>query len=57
MFEYEPKISNGLLKMNNVVLTPHTASATEEARAKMAEVAAHNIIEALEGRVPPNLIK
>ena len=43
--------------MNNVVLTPHTASATEETRAKMAEVAAQNIIEALEGRVPPNLIK
>ena len=26
--------------MDNVVLTPHTASATEEARSKMAEVAA-----------------
>lgn len=57
VFEFEPKISKGLLKLDNVVLTPHTASATEEARAKMAEVAAQNIIEALEGRVPPNLIK
>ena len=50
------KISKGLFKLDNVVLTPHTASATEEARSKMAEVAAQNIIEALEGRIPPNLI-
>ena len=56
VFEFEPKISKGLLKLDNVVLTPHTASATEEARSKMAEVAAQNIIEALEGRVPPNLV-
>ena len=57
VFEFEPKITKGLMKMENVVLTPHTASATEEARAKMSEVAAQNIIEALEGRIPPNLIK
>ena len=57
VFENEPKISKGFFKMDNVVLTPHTASATEEARSKMAEVAAQNIIEALEGRIPPNLIK
>ena len=57
VFEFEPKISKGLLKLDNVVLTPHTASATEETRSKMAEVAARNIIEALEGRIPPNLIK
>ncbi len=57
VFENEPKITKGLLKLDNVVLTPHTASATEEARSKMAEAAAQNIIEALEGRVPPNLVK
>ena len=57
VFENEPKISKGLFKMDNVVLTPHTASATEETRSKMAEIAAQNIIEALEGRTPPNLIK
>src|SRR3989338_4805829 len=56
VFENEPKISKGLLKLDNVVLTPHTASATEEARSKMAETAAQNIIEALEGRVPSNLV-
>jgi len=46
-----------LLKLENVVLTPHTASATIEARTKMSEVAATNIIEALEGRTPPNLVQ
>lgn len=57
VFEFEPNISKGFLKLDNVVLTPHTASATEEARSKMSEVAARNIIEALEGRIPPTLIK
>lgn len=56
VFEFEPKVSRELLKLDNVVLTPHAASATEETRAKMAEVAAKNIIEALEGRIPPNLV-
>ena len=57
VFENEPKVEPGLLKLNNIILTPHIASATEETRNKMAELAAHNIIEALEGRVPPNLVK
>ena len=57
VFENEPKVEPGLLKLNNVILTPHIASATEETRNAMAELAAKNIIEALEGREPPNLVK
>lgn len=57
VFENEPKVESGLLKLNNVILTPHIASATEETRGKMAELAAKNIIEALEGREPPNLVR
>ncbi len=57
VFENEPKIEPGLLKLNNIILTPHIASATEETRNAMAELAAKNIIEALEGRTPPNLVK
>ncbi len=57
VFENEPKIEPGLLKLNNIILTPHIASATEETRNKMAELAAKNIIEALEGRMPPNIVK
>ena len=57
VFENEPKLTPGLTKLDNVILTPHIASATEETRSKMAELASQNIIEALEGRIPPNLVK
>ncbi len=56
VFEHEPEINPELFTLENVVLTPHTASGTEEARNKMAVVAATNIIETLEGRTPPNLV-
>ncbi len=52
VFEYEPKISSALKKMDNVILTPHIASATKEARDNMARMAATSIIEALEGKIP-----
>ena len=54
VFEAEPKLTPGMAELENIVITPHTASATEETRGKMGEVAAHNIIETLEGRTPPN---
>jgi glyoxylate reductase len=57
VFENEPELAPGLADLDNVVLTPHIASATLETRNKMAEMAAANIIEALEGRTPPNLVK
>ncbi len=57
VFEFEPKVTQGLLDLDNIILTPHIASATEETRAKMSELAATNIIEALEGRTPPNILK
>lgn len=50
VFEQEPKMAPGLAELDNVVLTPHTASATEETRNAMSELAAKNIIEVLEGR-------
>ncbi|MCX6813809.1 MAG: D-glycerate dehydrogenase [Candidatus Azambacteria bacterium] len=57
VFEFEPKITPELLQLENVILTPHIASGTEETRSKMSALAATNIIEALEGRTPPNLVK
>ena len=50
VFEFEPSISKELLKLDNIVMTPHTASATIEARSAMADLAAKNIIAVLEGR-------
>ncbi len=57
VFEHEPEMAAGLVELENVVVTPHIASATETARQEMSEIAAKNIIEALEGRTPPNVVK
>ena len=57
VFENEPEITPALKELQNIILTPHIASATKETRQAMSKLAAENIIEALEGRVPPNLIK
>ena len=56
VFEFEPKVSPELLKLDNIVMTPHTASATVEARDGMAVLAAKNIIAVLEGRPPLNSV-
>ena len=48
VFENEPRLAPGLAKLDNVVLTPHIASASKEARDAMAKLAAKNIIEVLE---------
>ncbi len=52
VFEFEPKLAKGLAKLENVVLTPHIASARESARTEMALIAARSIIDVFEGRVP-----
>ena len=56
VYEHEPDLSPGLKNLTNAILTPHTASATEETRAKMSALAAENIVALFEGRTPPNLI-
>ncbi|MDR3668446.1 MAG: D-glycerate dehydrogenase [Ignavibacteriaceae bacterium] len=50
VYENEPNINPDLLKLKNVVLLPHVGSATFEARNKMAELAAQNVIAVLSGR-------
>ncbi len=57
VYENEPALAEGLAALPNVVLTPHTASATDETRSKMAEMAAQNIIAFLKGETPPNVVK
>jgi len=48
VYEEEPlPATNELVKMSNVILTPHIASATVETRNKMAEVTAQNVINVL----------
>ena len=56
VYEKEPKIEPELLEMKNTVLLPHIGSATQETREKMSVMVAENIIAALSGKKPANLI-
>ncbi len=56
VFENEPAVHPGLLELDNVVLTPHTASATIATRSNMASMAANNLLAGLRGEKPPNLV-
>jgi len=56
VFEKEPiDPDDPLLKLKNVVLTPHIASASHDTRNKMAELTAEGIIKVLKGERPDNL--
>ncbi|MEI4800682.1 NAD(P)-dependent oxidoreductase [Bacillus sp. FJAT-51639] len=52
VFEFEPKITERLKELTNVVLTPHIGNATIETRDAMAEMAVRNILAVLEGNEP-----
>ena len=56
VYENEPKIHPEFLKLDNVVLAPHIGSSTEATRKAMAMLAARNLVAALQGHVPPNLV-
>ncbi|HSV95257.1 MAG TPA: D-glycerate dehydrogenase [Spirochaetia bacterium] len=56
VFEDESKIPVEFFELSNTVLTPHTASATVEARLAMARIVVDNVNDALEGRQPASLI-
>jgi glyoxylate reductase len=63
VYECEPMIActpediKDLCMLKNVILTPHTASATIEARQAMSRTVAENIIAFTEGREPKNIVK
>ena len=56
VFENEPKLNPAFLELKNVVLVPHIGSSTEATRRAMAMTAARNLVAALSGTVPPNLV-
>lgn len=45
-----------LLTLDNVLITPHIASASVATRSRMAMLAAENLVQALEGRLPKHAI-
>lgn len=57
VFENEPiGKESPLLNMENVIVVPHIASGSMETRIAMGVMAANNIVAALRGEVPPNLL-
>ncbi len=56
VFETEPVINPELIGMENVILTPHIASATLEARERMGYQAVDAILDTLSGKEPENLV-
>lgn len=56
VYENEPALNTELLKLVNVVLLPHIGSSTEDTRRAMAMTAAKNLVAALTGNHPPNLL-
>ena len=57
VYEQEPIAPDDpLLRCENATLVPHLGSATHATRARMARVAAENIVAGLQGRRPPFLV-
>ena len=56
VFENEPKFNPAFLELKNVILAPHIASSSTATRYNMAMLAAQNLVAALTGKKPPNLL-
>ena len=56
VFEEEPMIPDELIALKNVVLAPHIGSASLETRTAMSVMAAENLIDAYESRVPKAIV-
>ncbi|HEX13550.1 MAG: 2-hydroxyacid dehydrogenase [Desulfurella sp.] len=56
VYEKEPIIEEKLKTLDNVVLLPHIGSATYKTRIDMSILAAQNILDFLEGKIPRTLV-
>jgi D-3-phosphoglycerate dehydrogenase len=57
VFEEEPPAAdNPLFKLDNVLLSPHSAGLTEECAMRMAEVSARNALAGLDGSPDADLV-
>lgn len=54
VFEREPQLAEGLATLPNVVLAPHTGSASIKTRTRMAQMCARDILAVLSGNEPAN---
>jgi D-3-phosphoglycerate dehydrogenase / 2-oxoglutarate reductase len=51
-----PPLDHPLLAFDNVLVSPHTAGVTKEARANMGRIAAEQLLGALDGKRPPRIV-
>lgn len=51
-----PLPDHPLLQLDNVLVTPHTAGVTKEARTNMAKIAAEQVLDILDGKRPPRIV-
>ncbi len=56
VFDAEPNVNPELVGMENVILTPHIASATHESREAMGQLAVSAINKVLSSQKPENLV-
>ncbi|NMA95474.1 MAG: dihydrofolate reductase [Clostridiales bacterium] len=56
VFEREPYVPEALLELENVVLTPHIGTATDEVREQMANEACQNILDFFSGITPKSAV-
>lgn len=56
VFDNEPNINPELIAMENVILTPHIASGTWEARNKMGELSVSAVLDVLSNSKPANMV-
>jgi glyoxylate reductase len=56
VFENEPRMAEGLAELQNIVVTPHTASATKSSRGNMARIAAENVLAMVKGEKAPTCV-
>jgi len=52
VFEHEPHVPEALIKLDNVVLTPHVGSATVPTRNAMANLVVENLFSWIDGKGP-----
>ena len=56
VYEFEPKVPQALINMENVTLLPHLGTAALEVRTNMGMMAVDNLIAFAEGRTLPNAV-
>lgn len=57
VYEHEPHIEESLKTLPNIIMTPHTASATVETRERMTKIATQNVADVFAGKTPFGLVK